>query len=406
MMKKMRLFPSSMCKTLYWKFALSLLVAAAILPAASPPAQIGTGNSLPDFVLDAPRTPDADDVGRFLAGLPGRPGSPFAGLERSDAWIAHRRELDQLWSGVESRLFPAIHKFQRKELGTAPLRSALVFYPFSGPDALMLTLFFPDSPAYVMVGLEPAGTLPAPKRLIAEDLGPYLTEMRAAIYSELHRSFFITRQMDRQFRGQVTDGLLTPIIELLARTNHNILGIRCIRLNEKGEVVVRSVNYRAPGHIGNKGVEIDFRSDSDQLVHRLYYFSVNLSDERLRENPPFLTFLSRLDGMTTFLKATSYMPHQSGFSMIRALVEGSSAAILQDDSGIPYRFFDPKTWNVQLYGAYDRPYGSFKGFEQQDLKAAYATSAAKPLTFRIGYGFSRIPSNLLLATRRRARRTR
>ena len=78
---------------------------------------------------------------------------------------------------------------------------------------------------------------------------------------------------------------------------------------------------------------------------------------------------------------------------------GGSAVILQDDSGIPYRFFNPADWRIQLYGAYDRPYGSFRWLEQPDLKKAYATLTPKPLGFRIGYGFSRIPSNLQLAIR-------
>ena len=58
-----------------------------------------------------------------------------------------------------------------------------------------------------MVGLEPAGTLPGPKDFEKKNLEQYLDATRVSISSELDRSFFITRQMDRQFRGQVTDGL-------------------------------------------------------------------------------------------------------------------------------------------------------------------------------------------------------
>ena len=38
-------------------------------------------------------------------------------------------------------------------------------------------------------------------------------------------------------------------------------------------------------------------------------------------------------------KSTSYMLHRKEFSLIRNLVLDNSAAILQDDSGIPYRLF-------------------------------------------------------------------
>jgi hypothetical protein len=338
-------------------------------------------------------------VGRFLAGLPGKQGTPFASLESQEAWKAHRRELDLAWGRVEAGWIPGMSEFQRKELSGAPIEDSIVFYPFSGPDALMAAVFFPHSPRYVMVGLEPAGTLPTPKKIPQERLDSYLAEVRETVSSELLRSFFITRDMDREFRGQVTDGLFPPILLLLVRAHHTVLGYRYVRLDNEGRVVERAADYKAPGRIGNKGLEIDFCTDADQSVHRLYYFSVNLSDERLGPNQPFLTFLSGLKGMTTFFKATSYMPHQPGFTIIRDRVLAGSVAILQDDSGIPYRFFDTPRWRVQLYGDYERPYGSFAWLEQPDLRKAYDTLAPKPLGFRIGYGFSRIPSNLLLARR-------
>jgi hypothetical protein len=203
--------------------------------------------------------------------------------------------------------------------------------------------------------------------------------------------------MDRQLRGQVVDGLFLPILELLVRSHHTILGFRYVRLDDAGQIVERPAGYKAPGKIGNKGLEIDFRRDDDQSVHKLLYFSVNLSDQRLRENQPFLAFLASLKGTATLLKATSYMVHKPEFSMIRERVLSGSVAVLQDDSGIPYRFFAAAPWTVQLYGAYVRPYGSFRWLQQTDLRKAYLSSGPKPLTFRIGYGYGKIPSNLLFA---------
>lgn len=72
-------------------------------------------------------------------------------------------------------------------------------------------------------------------------------------------------------------------------------------------MIARDADYKAPTRFGNKGVEIEFRSNADQAIQKLYYFSVNLSDERLRENKSFLAYAARLRGTTTLLKATSYM---------------------------------------------------------------------------------------------------
>jgi hypothetical protein len=349
------------------------------------------------FSNPTPRDRYADDVGRFLAGLPAKPGSRLAKLHESDAWLKHGRDLDDMWNHFEKDSLVPMRAFQEQELRT--VADSPVFYPFSGPDTLIVTTFFPRSPVYIMVGLEPAGTLPTPAQLERTNLERYLPKVRLTVASELGRSFFITRQMDRQFRGQVTNGLIEPILELLVRSSHTVLGFRYIRLDDSGSPVERTVEDRVPDKSRNKGVEIDFRTDNDGSVHKVFYLSVNLADQRLRENMPFLSFLSRLKRSTTYLKATSYMIHKPDFSLIRDQILSNSAVILQDDSGIPYRFFHTQMWRVQLYGSYNRPYGSFRWLQQPDLKSAYQTAGPKPLDFRIGYGYGKAPSNLLLAAR-------
>ena len=165
---------------------------------------------------------------------------------------------------------------------------------------------------------------------------------------------------------------------------------------KKSEIIDRGPEVSNKAN--DKGVEIDFSTDEDQSVHKLIYFSVNLANDHMEKNPPFLAYLAGLNNVSTYFKATSYMIHQDGFSMIRDAVLQHSQAILQDDSGIPYKFFAGGAWHVNLYGDYSRPYGSFRWLEQPDLRKAYSTEA-KPLAFRIGYGFSKAPSNMLFAVK-------
>ncbi len=345
------------------------------------------------------RSRQADDTARFLAGMPGKTGSPFASLEQDDVWKQHRDLVDAAWHKADGDLLQGLREFQAQELKSAPMTVGPVFYPFSGPDALMATEYFPQTPVYVFAALEPAGTLPSEESIEKKDMPAYLAAMRTTMASELGRSFFITRQMDQQFRGQVTDGLLLPILQLLVRTNHTILGFRYVRLDEQGQVIDRTLDYHASTRYGNKGVQVEFRTDADQSLHQLFYFSVNLADDRLGENKPFQTYVQSLKGATTMFKSTSYMLHRREFSLIRNLVLENSAAVLQDDSGIPYRLFGSDSWKVQLYGDYDRPYGSFKWMEQVDLRNAYKQPGTKPLPMHVGYGYKKITSNLLLARR-------
>jgi hypothetical protein len=351
------------------------------------------------FVDTVPQNREADDTARFLAGMPGKPGSPYAKLESDPAWQEHRQVMDKAWSGTESSLIAGLDEFQKEELGTAPLDKAPVFYPFGGPDAMTPVLFFPHSASYVMVALEPAGTLPTPAKLAKRDLARFLPSLRDTMGSVLGRSFFVTREMDRQFRGQVTDGLMIPILQILVRTGHTINGVRYVTLNDAGEPVERPAEWHTAKKHGNKGFELSYRTDADGSVHHLSYYSVNLDDKHLSDNFAFRKFAERLKGSTTMFKATSYMTHNKDFSIIRDISLNISGAILQDDSGLPYNLFDASTWKVQLYGEYTKPYGSFHFRVQNDLREAYHSAGVKPLPMRIGYGYGKMASNLLLARR-------
>ena len=350
--------------------------------------------------VPVPESRDADDTARFLAGLPGKPGSPFADLEQTEAWADHRARLDSAWHNAEGSLIAGLQEFGKAELADPALRDAIVYYPFSGPDALYATASFPNNTTYVLVALEPSGTLPSLKQLSKkQDLADYLRATRDTMGSVLGRSFFITREMDRQFRGQVTDGLLLPILEVLVRRHNTILGFRYTRLDDAGKLIDRDLSYKPRTPYGDKGLQIAYRSDEDQSLHQMYYLTINLDDEHLKTNQPFVKYSAGLKGSVTLLKATSYMTHRDEFSTIRGLILANSQAVLQDDSGIPFHFFSPDTWKVQLYGEYTRPYGSFRYLIQSDLQKAYHDPGARPLPFRIGYGYGKVNSNLQLARR-------
>lgn len=353
----------------------------------------------PVWADTVPYQREVDDAARFLAGMPGNTGSPFSALEADRAWQEHRQLMDAAWAKANEKLIHGLREFQQTELSAEPFDRQVLFYPFSGPDALTATLCFPHSPAFDLVALEPAGSLPTREDLEQKKLAEYLSGIRTTVASELGKSFFVTREMDRQFRGQITDGLLVPVVLLLVRTEHTLLGFKYVRLDEQGQIIDRPGNAHVEAKYANKGFVIEFRTDADKSLHRLYYFSLNLDNKHLAGNTGFAQYVNAMPVHTTLLKATSYMTHHDEFSTIREMVVSHSAAIFQDDSGIPYHLFAPDLWNVQLYGEYTKPYGSFGWLEQPDLRKAYLAGKVKPLSLRLGYGFGKVTSNLLLAKR-------
>ncbi len=79
--------------------------------------------------------------------------------------------------------------------------------------------------------------------------------------------------------------------------------------------------------------------------------------------------------------------HTSPFSNIRQMVLEKTPMLLQDDTGIAYRFFDKNLWDVYLYGGYAKPIPPFTGLFEKDLDSAYrdTVNLPRPLPFMVGY---------------------
>ena len=93
--------------------------------------------------------------------------------------------------------------------------------------------------------------------------------------------------------------------------------------------------------------------------------------------------------------------HQSGFSFIRKTILAKSRFILQDDTGIAYRFFKHTTWQITLFGTYSRTINLFKNKYQEDLKEAYEKEENPgAVPFKIGYNVKFNETNLLMAIRK------
>ena len=84
------------------------------------------------------------------------------------------------------------------------------------------------------------------------------------------------------------------------------------------------------------------------------------------------------------------------YSTIRDLLLEKSKNIIEDDSGIPYSFFDQNQWKINLYGSYSKPIDVFSSFIQEDYKDAFKLKS-EPINFRFGYSY---PSNILVARKK------
>jgi hypothetical protein len=150
------------------------------------------------------------------------------------------------------------------------------------------------------------------------------------------------------------------------------------------------------------GVRIVFESaDFPNQPQTLYYLRLNLYNSTFGRNVNLISFLKSFGPLITFMKSASYVMFDPHVSFARQFVLDQSRYILQEDSGIPFKYFDPSVWTLQFYGAYTPPISMFRNDYQAELAGVYATgSGVKPLPFGIGYHYKVNTANLLFATKK------
>jgi len=194
------------------------------------------------------------------------------------------------------------------------------------------------------------------------------------------------------FRTDELNGTIHLMLLFLARDHNIIANIRYVYVDDHG---IQKENQNREIR-KNDGVEILFL-DTNMIPHTVTYYSVNLDNANYGSNAGMQKYIERLGTFNTYLKAASYLMHRINFSIIRSTILARTKYLLEDDSGIPYRFFQNKDqWKANFYGVYVRPIPLFSNYYQPDLDSAYkdSTNYRKSLNFGIGYNFKQ--SNLML----------
>jgi hypothetical protein len=210
--------------------------------------------------------------------------------------------------------------------------------------------------------------------------------------SILSFSFFITKMMRVDLSAGQLNGTLPILYVFLARSGKTIRDVSPIALDDKGAAYFANEN---PGKNATRGVRIVF-SGSDGQLRTLYYFSTDLSNSGVRV-AGFLKFCETLAPGNSLIKSASYLLHSGNFTTVREFLLANSASIIQDDSGIPLAYYNPKKWRFFPFGRYAGPIAEFPGRYQQQYAELFRRS--QPMDFGIGYRWRSYESNLLLSVK-------
>lgn len=335
-----------------------------------------------------------DAAAQLIAGANSAAYAASFSNEQKSAWADYAKTATADWGRLKRRYVDRIAAWRGKYLAKSPVAS-VVFYPFSGPDATNPLAFFPDAREYVLAGLEPPGCIPSQAEAFTPEYWPAL---RQGWQSAAALGFFKTDDMKHDLAQGNAGGVLPVLLFLISRAGNSIVDVSQIGITPAGTVAA-SADHSPAQAVEVHGVAIRFK-DAQHGERTLRYFAVNLQNSRLSRRPGVAKYLENLPAGATLVKSASYLMHRRYFSQVRGIILAKSNLVIEDDSGVPYHYFDPATWDVRLFGTYDTPIDLFKEWVQEDLQAAYQSGdGVQPLDFGISYKWRPGESNLLVATR-------
>jgi hypothetical protein len=337
-----------------------------------PAVPVGPAEPLTTPPLAQEQSQAVNEAARFIAGLPPTEPGLLADWAQFPEWIAFSQAIDKSWQKFEDKHIAPIRLW--KPSNVPDLNPDTVFYPFSGPDFIYAEAFFPNATTYILCGLEPTGTVPSLQNL--QPLQSTLGWMQVSVKTLMDAGYFITKEMQADLKQSPLQGTVPVFCFMLARNGDRIVSVQTE---------------------GNHA-EIRFLAPGDSRVRTLHYFSLNLRNDGLRKENAFLEFVKAAHPDVGYLKSASYLMHESDFSTIRDTLLTQCRTIVQDDSGIPLRCFNPERWRFLNFGVYAPTLDIFKKYNQPEMADLYAKLPAAPLPFGVGYHWDPKTANLMVFT--------
>ncbi len=372
----------------------SQFIGATLLLMLFGPA-IGAGADVQEFNRRATAT------AQIMAGIAPAAGDPaLERLTKLDAFAEHQKLMSAQWSQVQGRI-SAMQNWRSQEVKVPGASHKTLLYPFSGPDFLNAYALFPDHSQYVFFSLERPSALPDLESVTAVQFGKLLEDVRNAFRDIFQRNYFITDYMSKQLTTPWIRGTVPVMATMMALMNQRIVRIEPVDLFPELTRAYEARDAVKHPRLLMRGVRIVFTNAvNGGAQQQLYYFSLDATDKALEFYPGFLDWVGQHRPASVLLKSASYLLHDNQFEKTRKMILATADYVVQDDTGIPYRFLSQAPWQVHLYGQYNKPIKALRYGYQADLEGAYKAKADLPeLPFPFGYHWRGKQSGLMIGSR-------
>lgn len=307
-------------------------------------------------------------------------------VQASDYYKEHTAFTDTSWKRTTDSMLKPIANWIKTENLTDTSDNGLCFYPLSGPDFLFANAFYPYATSYVMLGLEPRGKLSDFRTYTTDQYKRYFSGIRESMRYLNKAGYFVTSHMSGDFGKAQLNGMVHMMLYMMARTGHPICDVYDVYIDHEGKDI-RIAEGTKVSDTAIVAVKIEFLSTDRTVKKTAYYFKLNAKDDYLKKHTEFNKFVDGfgVEKRVAYMKSASCVLQNTPFSVMRDLVLNSNK-VLQDDTGVPFRYFDQTKMDVTLYGVYTMVIEDLSWCYQRDLrKALEASSKYGKLPFRISY---------------------
>lgn len=319
----------------------------------------------------------------------------------SAAWKENARFVDSSWKRLEKSRLAKMREWKDKEFAAINQETKTLFYPFSGPDFLTAYTFFPEADKYILIGLENIGKLPDVQKMKAKEAQDYVWGFKHSLTDIFQKSYFITKNMGRDFNYKNLYGTLSLMSFFIKRTGNEIASVQYVVKYDNDSIAEVPYEYNNAEY-KPFGVRIDIVSNGKPKS--VYYFRYDLSNKKFNDTAVFYKYLDKMTNATTYLKSASYLLHNSFMSNMRTFILEKTDNVVEDDTGIPYKYFaEGGKWSIRLYGQYAKPVSDFKWLnKQEDLSEVFLKDSANipRLPFHLGYHWGSKKDVLIVAEKK------
>lgn len=306
--------------------------------------------------------------------------------QKSSWYLQSIKNIKEMENKLDDRKIKIVNWHAKYLKETYRIKTAV--YLLSGADLFHLMLFYPQAENYVMIALEDTGEIADQYNEQELQYGLYSTQN---IISNLTKSGYLFSKTMMQFlfknKHSRFSGVLPVLLYFTAYFKYDIIDITPMCLNNENQSCIF------------KGLQFKI-IDSKQNLKNIYYFNKKLQPEDFKNNSLLDNFLNNYTDKGLFLKAAVYLFHYEKYLKVNEYLTQQFNIIVQDDSGIPYRYIKMMNYNIKLFGKYKDATdikSTINPF-QKDLFIDYQKNALE-LPFEFGYAQARKSnlSNLIYA---------